>query len=288
MDHSDLARSERIDRYLAGYLGAEEARAFEAALAQDNTLRQEYEDAKMSRDLVQNYALRREIQSIRQVMRQKSLDSVDSKRVSSASANHQPPSSGQSTVDRPASERPTTKARPLKIYIGRIAAGIVLLLIGFLGFQYATLSSDSLYAEKIVPYQLAASRGAEAVDGSAEALLEQQYQASRFAEVAATYEQLDDPSPMAMFLAGNAYLRTDQPRRAVAAFQTMVAADGSQGINRFEEDVQYYLALSYLRANRIDKALPLLEAINDNPSHSYHSLITDYYLWKVRFLDRVR
>lgn len=274
---SEIERAERIDRYLAGSLGVEEVRTFEAKLPQDEALQREYEDTKMARAVVRNYALRGEIQSIRRAMGDES--SGGTRAVVSA-------------ADNPASDpKPRTKVRPLtpraSTYVGRIAAGVAILLIGFLGFQYATLSPDSLYAEKAMTYQLAASRATDEAARTPEDRLEQQYQAHQFAEVTATYEQLRDPSPMAIFLAGNAYLQLGQPEPAIRAFREIMKINGSQGINRFEEDAQYYLALSYLKAGRIGEALPLLEAINADADHSYHSSVTDYYLLKVQFLDRI-
>lgn len=117
---------------------------------------------------------------------------------------------------------------------------------------------------------------------------ERQYQAQRFDEVITTYEQMSEPSLMAMFLAGNAYLQTGNTDQAIDAFREIVVINGSQGINRFEEDAQYYLALSYLKGDRLADALPLLEKINADPEHSYHALVNDYYLWRIKFLQRIQ
>ncbi len=195
------------------------------------------------------------------------------------------------TVVRPSEAAPPeAKGRPISpffSYAGRIAAGLALLLVGFLGFQYATLSGDDLYAERASVYQVAASRSSETPTDSPEEQLEKLYRAQRFPEASAAYEQLSNPSMLAMFLAGNAYLQENNTDQAIAAFSEIVRINGSQGINRFEEDAQYYLALSYLKAEQPAGALPLLEKINDNPRHSYHALVGDYYLWKVKFLNRI-
>ena len=276
---SDIERAERIDRYVAGSLSAEEAQAFETALAQDHELHQEYEASKMVRTLARDYGLREEIKSIRRVMRQELGDEVTTESIAET------PTTLGTTTSEPDNVRPLF--RPVSAYAGRIAAGVAILLVGFLAFQYGTLSGDDLYAEKVMPYQIAASRSAEVPDATPENRLEQQYRSQQFGEATATYEQMSDPSLMAMFLAGNAYLREEQTDQAIEAFNKIVVINGSQGINRFEEDAQYYLALSYLKADRIEDALPLLKEINANPEHSYHSFVNDYYLWKVKFLNRI-
>ena len=276
---SDIERAERIDRYLAGKLSTEEAQAFENTLAQDQEFRQEYENIKMVRALAQDYGLREEVRSIRQSMRREMAKET------TATPTSEPPTLVDTTPSEPDNVRPLF--RPLSAYAGRIAAGVAVLLVGFIMFQYATLSNEDLYAEKVMPYQIAASRSVEVPDATRENRLEQQYRSQQLDEVMDTYEQMDNPSLMAMFLAGNAYLQEGQTDQAIDAFNKIVVINGSQGINRFEEDAQYYLALSYLKADRLADALPLLEEINDNPEHSYHSFVNDYYLWKVKFLNRI-
>ena len=283
---SDSERAQQLDRYLAGRLNNEESRELERALQQDSAWQQAYEDAKMTRLLAQEYGLRDEIRSIRTAMLNNTPE------VTLEPMTGTPMTPPTETVARPSETPPSeAKVRPLSPvfgYAGRIAAGLALLIIGFLGFQYATLSGDNLYAEKDTVYQVAASRSSEEPNASPEAELEQLYRAQRFDEATTAYEQLNDPSLMAIFLAGNAYLQQDETDQAIAAFRAIVRINGSQGINRFEEDAQYYLALSYLKADRPDEALPLLEKINDNPQHSYHALISDYYLWKVKLLNRIQ
>ena len=283
---SDTERAQQIDRYLAGRLTTEETRQLETALAQDPAWQRAYEDAKLTRSLAQAHGLRDDIRSIRTAMLRENTTEAALEPMTGTPMT--PPTE---TVARP-SDAPRSEAKVRSIstfgYAGRIAAGLALLLVGFLGFQYATLSGNELYAERATVYQVAASRSSEEPSASPEAELEQLYRAQRFDEATTAYEQLNDPSLMAMFLAGNAYLQQDETDQAIAAFRAIVRINGSQGINRFEEDAQYYLALSYLKADRPDEALPLLEKINDNPQHSYHALISDYYLWKVKLLNRIQ
>lgn len=303
---SDSERAQHLDRYLAGRLNTEETQQVETTLQQDPAWRQAYEDAKLSRLLTQEYGLRDEIRSIRTAMLNEGASEATIEPMTGTPmafpadttvvADTAPvdtvarPSDPVDTAARPSdSTKPDAKVRPMfSAYAGRIAAGLALLLVGFLGFQYATLSGDDLYAERATTYQMSASRSFETPPDSPEEQLEQFYRAQRFSEATAAYEQIKDPSITAMFLAGNAYLQQDKSEQAIGAFREIVRINGSQGINRFEEDAQYYLALSYLKADRTDEALPLLEEINDNPQHSYHPLVGDYYLWKVKFLNRIQ
>jgi tetratricopeptide (TPR) repeat protein len=278
-DFSDFERAQQIDRYLAGRLSTEETQQVEAAVQQDPAWQQAYEDAKLSRAVTQEYALRDEIRSIRASMQKESLAEA-----ATEPETDTPTDPAERSSDSPAAD---TKVRSIfPAYLGRIAAGLALLLIGFLGFQYATLSGDSLYAERATVYQMAASRSSEATDDTPEERLERHYRAQRYAEATAAYEQMTDPSLTATFLAGNAYLQQDKTDQAIAAFHEIVRINGSQGVNRFEEDAQYYLAMSYLKADLPQKAIPLLEEINDAPQHSYRALVSDYYLWKVKFFSR--
>lgn len=163
MNHlSDIQRAEHIDRYLDGSLSIKEAQALETALEQDSELRQEYEDIEMARTLVRDYALRDEIKSIRNAMHLEAADGT----------NHRP-FAETPIVKIPASDAMKRgSVRPLYrrvvAYTGRIAAGVAILLVGLVGYQYATLSHNDLYAEKAMMYQIAASRSAEEADVSPE------------------------------------------------------------------------------------------------------------------------
>ncbi len=315
-DFSDFERAQQIDRYLAGRLSTAETQQMKTALQQDPEWQQAYEDAKLSRLLAQEHGLRDEIRSIRTAMLDEGASeatiepmtgtpmafSADTTVVADTAGRPSDPvqhplvdtapvdTAPVDTAARPSdSTKPKAKVRPMfSAYAGRIAAGLALLLVGFLGFQYATLSGDDLYAERATTYQMSASRSSETPTDSPEEQLEKSYRAQRFSEATAAYEQIENPSITVMFLAGNAYLKQDKTVQAIGAFREIVRINGSQGVNRFEEDAQYYLALSYLKADRTDEALPLLEKINDNPQHSYHALVGDYYLWKVRFLNSIR
>lgn len=269
MDHSDIPQTERIEQYMTNRLDSAERRAFEEDLIHDGLLRQHYEEAQLTRAAAQQYALRQEIGEIRRAMRTEKLSSP----VVDADAH------------APVGER-SGNVRILA-YAGRIAAGIALLLVGFIGFQYATLSGEALYDERSGAYSLTANRSAEVSQDTAEERLKQLYRSASFSEVISTYEELPAPSLEATFLAGNAYLQQSQGALAAQAFRQVVAAGTPRQVNRFEEDAQYYLALSHLQENEIDQALPILEAINNNPHHSYHALVTNYYLWKVRFLSYI-
>ena len=261
-DLSDQNRHERVERHLTGRLDTEGAEDLEADLAKDEALQRAYEDVQIAQALAHHYGLREDIKAVRRAMQ-----------AGSSSSYHSPASS--------------TKIRSIRVYLGQVAAGAAILMIGFLGFQYATLSSEDLYTEKATAYQLSVSRAPQVVGSSQEEQLEQQYQAGNYPAVTARYQQLKAPSVTAVFLAGQAYLQTSQPQLAIRNFRRIAEDNNGQDINRFQEDAEYYLALSYLQANQVDQALPYLETIHDNPQHSYHALVTDYYLWKVRFLDYV-
>ncbi len=267
----DISQTERVERYIADRLTPAERQAFETDLAQDPGLRQHYEEAQLVQMAAQQYALREEVRSIRQAM----LTEIQ-------------PSAPVVNIQEHATEnQPNHRTNPFN-YAGRIAAGIALLLVGFLGFQYATLSGEALFNERAVVYSLTANRSAETPERLPEEQLKQQYRSAHFAEVVDTYERLSAPSLEATFLAGNAYLQQSQGESAAQAFQKVTSASSSQEINRFEEDAQYYLALSYLQTGEVDQALPILEAIRDNPQHSYHKSVSSYYLWRVRFLSYIK
>ena len=92
--------------------------------------------------------------------------------------------------------------------------------------------------------------------------------------------------PADHFFAAQAYLNSNEPHKAITAFDAVLSANASLPFKPHQEDAEYYLALAYLKAGDAAKALPLLESIHDQPAHSYHKEVGSWYITQVRWLTR--
>ncbi len=256
MDNQEIERSTRIDQYLKGRMTETEMAHFKNQLEEDATLRAELENYEISREAIRNYGLRQELKDIRSKM-----------------------------LAEPAAA-PATKPKvvPFSAYWPRVAAAVLLLITGLLALQIATLSGEDLYEEKAFPYEVTTSRNAEEPTDTQNQTIQEYYGSGNFKETATQYKNLSDPSPAAAFVAGNAYLQLDQPQQAVDAFQNVLETNARQGTRFFQEDAEFYLAMSYLRAGNYEEALSRLRQIKA-AGGDYSQYISNYYLFRLRMLD---
>ena len=96
------------------------------------------------------------------------------------------------------------------------------------------------------------------------------------------FSGLKNPQASDYFLAGNAFLSRHQPVKAIESFLTLEQINSNSSSPSFEEDTEYYLALSYLDNQEPGKALPLLEKIHADPNHPYHKKVSTWFLLKVK------
>lgn len=259
MNDKEIERTNLIDRYINGQMTHEEMSDFKKHLEEDAALRAELENYEISRKAIKNYGLRNELKSIRSAMLQEE-------------------------VAHETTARPEAKTVPIWKYSLRIAATILLIMVSFLAVQVATLSGENLYEDKAFPYELTTSRNGNEVVDSQNQVIQQSYASGNFQEAVRQYEALSNPSVTATFIAGNAYLQSDQPEKAITAFQKVLTMNEQQNENLFKDDAAYYLALSHLRAENYDQAFTRFQEIKTSDS-SYKQYVGNYFLIKLKILN---
>jgi len=247
---------ERLDQYLDGELGAERSKQLEQELAQDEKLRQQLDALILSRDAIRSHALK-------QRMRQLHQTNIHHVRQEEVSLTGQAKSS-----------------RSVYLWPMRVAAALLIGLLGYGAIQYATLSPQSVYEEQHLSYQLPISRSTEYKMSQLDSLYQQQdYQA-----VIQLFEDQTETSRRDIFLAGLAYLETNHYEQAIANFTQLQSTAGSDAAT-FQQETDYYLALAYLKSAQTEQALELFEKIKAQKDHLYQNNISATDLWKLRLLN---
>jgi hypothetical protein len=164
----------------------------------------------------------------------------------------------------------TPKARVFTIYrnVMRVAACILLLTGGAAVYKYTTISATGIYQEYYSSYELTTSRGAGVADPIDEA-----YNNKNWVKVLALFNTTKDKSIRSFFFAGMADLELKNYQAATAQFQQVMAENMRSGGDYFQDEAEYYMAMSLLAENRADQALPLLEKIRTDPDHLYHQKV---------------
>ena len=131
----------------------------------------------------------------------------------------------------------------------RVAAVLIVLFGISALYQYYTSSPEKLFSEKYQAFTLSQMRGGPSNP------LEDLYKSGNMAEVIAQFNKLNKPNQEDYFLAGNAFLVSKQPAKAIESFVNLQQINKSSNQHMFEEDAAYYLALAYLDNRQVTLAL---------------------------------
>lgn len=288
MEHDEAREQwERIEAYLNGQLLVEERAAFEQEIRLNSILAEAVEKTKLGRLALRHYGLRNQIRSIHtQAMRSRDNDSR------ADGQTFQEPlqafSSPQTDTFSSADHRPKNDpiVVPLWKLASRVAAGVTILLLCVVGIRVATLSNDNLAQVEERLYVSESTRG-EAEDATHQQM-NLAYQKSDYAQCARLYEEKGlaaQPGHLEEdFLAGNAYLGLNKPAQAETCFRKVLTTNEQAEEKQFEEEAEYYLALSLLKQNKLAEAQTLFARIRQNPDHRYHSKVDGWFYQQLQWL----
>jgi tetratricopeptide (TPR) repeat protein len=250
--NENSTNTELLIQYLDGELQGEQLEAFQKMLTENKALREELENLALAKQTVNSYGLKNKISSIHSDMMQ----------------------------ELKIKALPDPGIRKMIFQYAIRVAVILIVLIGMSAvYQYITVTPDKLFADSFHAFALHETRGTSNTN------LEDAYKKEDMEEVLRQFSQLKAPQAEDYFLAGNAYLSTHQPAKAVEAFISLQQINQSGNAHAFEEDAEYYLALSYLSNEEPSKAYPIFEKIYTDAAHPYNKEVSAWFLRKVKRLS---
>ena len=239
-------------QYLDGELQGEELEILKKNLVTDQALWEEFESLQLAREAARRYGLKSKISDIHSEMML------------------------EMKASKPA------RAHVIKMYVQtslRIAA-VLIVLVGLSAlYQYYTTSPEKLFSENYQPYTIHEMRG-ESVNSS----LQENYKMGKMDSVILEFNSLNAPKPEEYILAGIAFLENNQPEKAIKTLQALTQNNTDFKTDYFEDDAEYYLAMSYLRNREPEKALPILEKIQADSRNPYNSKVSKWFIFKVKSL----
>jgi hypothetical protein len=151
-----------------------------------------------------------------------------------------------------------------------LRAAAVILVVGASAaiYKYTVTGSSGLYSAYCTPYELNTTRGAVAPDA-----MEEAYKSKNWAAVTDGFRKKKVKDNKTYFLAGMADLETKKYDDAIGMFQQVMAANSLSGSDYFEDEAEFYLAMSWLARNDVREAMPLLDKIRADKTHQYHDVV---------------
>jgi tetratricopeptide (TPR) repeat protein len=144
-------------------------------------------------------------------------------------------------------------------------------------YIYIKASPGKLFSDNYHHYDRHILRG-----GSNYSALREAYSSGKMDSVIWDFKNLSSPVPEEYLLAGIAYLEQNQPAKAIETFKIMIQKNLNSKTDFFEDDAEYYLAMSYVDNQESEKALPIFEKIKADPENRHYSDVGEIFLLTVR------
>ena len=162
----------------------------------------------------------------------------------------------------------------------KVAACIFLLAGGAAFYKYTMTSSAGIYEKNYSSYVLNTSRGTGTQDA-----MEKAYNNKNWATVISLFNTEKEKNNKSYFLTGMAELELKKYDEAIDKFQQVVAVNAQSGGDYFQDEAEFYLAMSLLASNDVNKAIPILEKIKADKSHLYHDRVTKMSSLDIRIVQ---
>jgi hypothetical protein len=144
-------------------------------------------------------------------------------------------------------------------------------------YIYIKATPGKLFSDNYHHYDRHVLRG----DDSFSALAEH-YSSGKMDSVIWDFKNTAAPVPEEYLLAGIAYLEKNQPGKAIETFKILITKNQNSKTDYFEDDAEYYLAMSYLDNMESEKALPIFEKIKADPENRHYPDVDEIFLLTVR------
>jgi tetratricopeptide (TPR) repeat protein len=237
-------------------------------IAEDEDAAREWLYLQLAVDTVQDAGLREQVATVRKQWETQTAATWEAQAAVIPESLTATQDQSTTTTSDQTAENTGGVVRNLYRNMMRVAACAVLVAGGACIFKYVRLSSSSLYSEYYTSYELNTSRGSASQDA-----IEKAYTAKNWSEVLAQFSPGKDRSNKTDFLAGLADLELKKFDDAIAHFEQIIASNTHSGGDYFEDEAEYYLAISWLAKDKVNEAMPILEKIRANKDHLYHDKV---------------
>jgi tetratricopeptide (TPR) repeat protein len=158
------------------------------------------------------------------------------------------------------------------------ALAVFIILFGLSAFYLNIKANpEKLFTDNYRPYEPQIMRGA-----SHRSNLKEAYTEGKMDSVIWEFKNLNSPIPEEYLLAGIAFLEKNQPEKAIETFKMLIQTNTNSKTDYFEDDAEYYLAMSYLSNQESEKAMPYFEKIKADPENRHYDDVSEWFILNVR------
>ena len=162
-----------------------------------------------------------------------------------------------------------------------IAAALILAPALYLLYIYGSNSPDKLFNEQYQAYRINVDRSS--VPASSTSIIDH-YQQGDFAAVIKDYQTLTLHSIREDIMAALAYMELKQYDAAVPLLDGVIRNNVLKSSRIYQDEAEYYLALSQLKTNKIESAYQLFNKIYVDDEHTFNGRVDKWFMMKLKWL----
>ena len=253
MDNSTQGMSEKLVMYLDGELTGQDKADFEKQLEANPGLQEELNRLQQTRSAVQYFGLQQKVAGIHQQMMLELATPVI----------------------------PISRGKKILRYSMAAAAAVILLVGSWLAYSFFSLTPDKVFAANYQTYETVNVRDG---NNTAASPFEKFFTDKNYQELIRLYDAGEAVDARSLFICAVAAMELKDDTRAIRSFKQALQYNRDKAQTAYNDEAEYYLALSYIRNKDFDFALPLLQKIKEEPQHAYHHKVTTRLIRKVKLL----
>lgn len=165
------------------------------------------------------------------------------------------------------------------------AAAVAAVFVAALGlwtvFTIGGYSTEQMYADLNEPYTLNTVRSSNTI---MEGDMVDAFRSGNYEKVIALYQGGTTYTSREMFFSGYSFMQMEDFTSAAVNFEKLLQNNAANGQLLYNDDAEYYLAVSRMRIGNYESAYDLSRRIYDTPAHTYNSSISWLQLAKLWWL----
>jgi tetratricopeptide (TPR) repeat protein len=248
---------EKIESYANDSLTLEEKKSFQREIEENPELLENVNRFVFTKDIIKSASIRKEVSEVHRKFMLEDYQSQQEDEV----------------------KKPVIK----KLFWSntvRIAASIVLVIGVWAAYQATTLNPESIIADSQIEYTSSTFRGEKSNLGNVRGL----YRNGNYAKMLQILEKEANPNAEMVFLKAMANFKMKNYQMAINEFEQLRIANAKSTEPSFVHELAYYEALSLIGNQDYELAIQNLEKIKEDPNNPYRVGITEWQLFKLKFM----
>jgi hypothetical protein len=229
------------------------------SLSDDLETNREWQILNLAFSAIRYHAISQEVQTVRIDLQSRTLGAIPIQRAPLSDSRI--PGTAFRATTTPIVRRLVTNS--MKI------AAILIFVISLAGMgKYIFTRPSGFYDKYYSSYELGTTRGDNSPDR-----LQQAYQAADWASVVNNFQSKTQKTATDYFLTAMACMEQKKYYNAIGLFKTLISSNSQLKEPYFQDEAEYYLAMSYLATNQTSLAISLFDKIKADPEHLFNKQV---------------